>query len=494
MTKQMAIAIFATFLFAGAGVLHAQLGNAALARQQVEGGARLLNEGKVEDAIQIFNDCVARFGGDPDFETQTHVIWAFRKKAEALMTQRKYAEAIATVDEGVRRWQNDARLATTAWMNLATVKAYALARQKKVDEATAVFDACITHCLRDAKQGNRDYALGKGYEKIMLLKQLERHREVVAGCDAILPFFKSVEPASDADVEALYALMLEKGLALWELKRNDEALAAFDALLARHDKRKNKLPRVAKHIAQAMAGKGHLLLDTGRHEEASRVFETCVERFKGEKCPDTQVYVAQSLRFQAVILRWKEKLKEALALSRDGVRRCRDNREFEGQMELALALLFQAELLVEMEEYAEAVVVCDEGIRRFTDHESPRILCKTFSMMVNKGVALFFLGKWEETAAAMDFYLSHEKKETDGACVAMKSSRAHYYKGRAKEQLGRPKEAWAAYKNAVGLYELRTDNDFSDMIADIRQAINRLETEAAVREQKDAVDDGKVEW
>ena len=492
MIKQTTIAILAAGLLAGAGSLHAQLGNAALARQKVEEGQRFYHRNDMGNAITAYDACIERFQGDPDPEAKYWVLKAFLHKTESLLVLKKHGEAVAAADRAIRHYQNDARLAFTALMNLSTLKVYALASLGKLDEAVAVFDTCIARCEEEASQENRDYALMKAAEKTRLLEKLGRHQEIVAGCDALLARYANADPAFHRD--GFYALMFAKGAALEKLNRRDEAARAWDALVTRYDKSKPNGPCIKEFPAQALVSKGSLLLKAGRTGEASRAFDTCLARFKEETCPHARIYIAQAFNQKALLLCEVGQLDEAVALSRECVRRYQDEREPETLEEMVKAHVFQAELLLKMQKPREAISVCEKGVERFATDEYPRLLCQSFTLALIKCTALMRMGKWEEAAAAADFYLSHDKRVSDSSCVNSKSSRAYYYKGVALEHLGRIGEARAAYQNAIAFYKLCDEPELLEVVDEINLRIKRLDEKDAKSEPEAAAEEKNFKW
>lgn len=148
-------------------------------------GYFLKNQGKAEEEIVAYDEALAQLKGRAEPEqVRSSVIMLIYYKADALERQDKPDEACATLDTIIMQCSDQSMSILT--VVAATKKGAILAKQEKLDEAIAVYDAFLSRIkIRDEP----DKAMGEVellHNKGQALSQQEKWPEAIAAFDKAL--------------------------------------------------------------------------------------------------------------------------------------------------------------------------------------------------------------------------------------------------------------------------------------------------------------------
>jgi tetratricopeptide (TPR) repeat protein len=202
-----------------------------IADELVGEGLRLVDLGRTEEAIDRFDEVVARFGDASDADLRPGVALAMYDRAWAFECAGRHAEAIAVAEALDDRFGDDpSRRVARSVADGLVLKGNELTRIGLTSEALTVYDEVIARYGARTERGLREavaMALGNKAEFVA-----RRQRALsIPVCDEIVDRYgDATEPLLR---ERVAAALARKAHSLETLKRNREALAAHRQLLTR---------------------------------------------------------------------------------------------------------------------------------------------------------------------------------------------------------------------------------------------------------------------
>jgi tetratricopeptide (TPR) repeat protein len=302
-----------------------------------------------DDALAVYRQMAARYGGDSDFQGQFSR--ALYQQGTTLARIGRVEEALGAWDELLARFRDVSEPPLVMGVVSAYIgKAAALRRLDRLDEALAVYDELIFR-FSDSRfpvlRQRVDAALS---EKLFVLLLQRRHDEaIVVGNAAVARLGQA------ADAEALAIAVLNLGGALASEARFEEAIGVYDALLAQLDDA--EAPELRGRLILATSNKVEALVALDRSEEAVAIHSEMLERF-GDEVPTAfadaavrneydetaKVVVAGMLLKQALVLAELDRADEARIVVNNLIDRFGEEQGPEFERVMGIAREFQEQL------------------------------------------------------------------------------------------------------------------------------------------------------
>jgi tetratricopeptide (TPR) repeat protein len=453
----------------------------------------------------------------------SQVLWALSECPELGLAQR-YKWSVAALDfipafyvagakaNQVRRWLNDLWLcfidllwfsevgekALTLLPRFASEMSATFARCEQRREAIEVYDIFLSRAYStDAADEQLASVL---LSKAQTLENLGMRDAGVAVLDDVLQrFADSTNPLLDVSIATAYLMkglilednpeaavssydqvirrfsssmdrllrylvarcFLNKAPSLAELNRFEDELATYDAAAATFAGVDD--PAIQEVVAKGLVNKGLRLGQQGRVDEEIAVYNTVIANANDAVEPIIYEIVARALFEKGSTLKNVNRLDEAIAAWDALVERFKYATGATLLRQVAVALVAKAALLIQLKRYSEAIAACDD-VDRFSNLEEPAVREQLAKALVNKGIALGFVGKCFEALAVSQEVITRFSSDRELA-VREQVATAAINKGVLLEQLGRPFEALQAYDLLLESLEATTESRLFGVLA-----------------------------
>ena len=281
----------------------------SLARELVRKARTLRERGLLEDAVDVSDEVVSRFGASPVRSDLEQVGGALINRGMALRELQRPDEALASWDEVVERFgTNDLGILPQAVATALVWKGVLLSELDRPEEALSTWDGIVHHFGvtqgGTLQRGVASALVGKGFA----LSALDRLDEALAAYDEILRRFGASDAGTLLDLVAV--AMVYRGTALLRLNRLDEAVTAWSHLVDRFGE--SEAPEIIKEVATALENKAVALLRLNRPAEALPVTDEVMQRYDGSDAPEILDAVANALVNKGSALQMLNRAGEAV--------------------------------------------------------------------------------------------------------------------------------------------------------------------------------------
>ena len=383
----------ATFPYAATFSPTASAGPSA-ARQLSRKAVALAQEGRVQEAVETWDEVVRRFGEHDAIEDIEQVWLALSNKGSALVRLRRAEEALSVLDEVVRRFRgNNGRAFPHAIPMALLNKGKILLETNRAQEALAACDEVVRHGEAMHGQVFQGYVAKALAGKSVVLLELNRPNEALTVCDEILDRFGGSDAMAYLGEVAM--AMAGRGAALLKLNRLNDAVSAWDGLLQRFGD--SKAPEIVYRVATALANKAAALLQLQRPKEALALCNEVTQRFVANETPAMSEVIAGCLISKGNALLQLNRLEEALAAWDEVVvGPLRASASVPLLEPVATALMNKGAALVEAGRPADGLVAWGEVVRRLETIDHPRFLIVAANALARMGALLQQLGRHQE--------------------------------------------------------------------------------------------------
>ena len=436
----------------------------AAARVRINEAFWLEDRNRMEEALDVYDEVVSRFGESQDPTVLELVAAALAGKGVALGELNRPEDKLAAWNEVVHRFEESdtpvlLQLVATALSN----KGATLGALNRLEEALATWDDVVR------RFGGSDVpALVEQVAKALVgkggaLGMLNRPEEALAAWDEMMRRFGGSD--APALAEQVAKALVGKGAALGMLNRPEEALATWDEVVRRYGE--SEAPAFLQPVATALFSKGATLGTLNRPEEALATWDEMVRRFEGGDTPAFLQLVAAALVGKGAALGMLNRPEEALAAWDEMVRRYGESEAPALLQLVAIALFSKGATLGTLNRLEEALVACDEVVHRFEGSDAPVLVEQVAKALVGKGAALDLLNRPEEALATYDEVV-HRFGENDTPTLLEQIAKALVNKGVTFGELNRPEEALAVWDEVVRRFE---ESDTPALLEQVAKAL-----------------------
>jgi tetratricopeptide (TPR) repeat protein len=259
-------------------------------------------------------------------------------------------------------------------------------------------------------------------------------------------------------------------------QRVDEAnaLLAYDLVLAIRAEEARKTgtqSSAAKlQVVISLFSKGVLFHTTHRHQEAIAVYDELLHRYKDDKDPGLQPYVATALLNKGIALGSSGQAPAAIAVYDELLGRYREAEETALREQVAKTLINKGVLFGTMDRTDDEIALYEEVLQRYGEATEPALHEQVAKALRNKGVALGTRNHGEEEIAMYDELLRRYGEATE-PILREQVAMALVSKGITLGNLGRYDEAHAACLEVVRRFEQTDDPVLKEQVAN---ALNTL--------------------
>ena len=396
------------------------------ASELFENGASLAKSGRLQEAVDAWNDLVHRFERSEAPGDRNHVSLALVNMGMAYRHLNHSKEALAAWDDVTRRFGGSREPALLNAVATALVsKASLYIKENRPLEALAACDEVLLG-VREPQTESLQILLANALcGKSVALMELNRLNESLAVCDEILGRFGTSRAPELVVYTAL--AMVVRSVAFINLGRLNAAVAACNQLVERFGN--SKVPEIARTVGMALVDKATALYNLGRAEEALAACDRLLERQEksNEAAPDE---IIAALLNKGYALRLLNRLDEALAVFDRAVRQFEASEAPEIVYAAAVALLNMGSVLRMLNREEEAAAIWREAVRRFGDSDAPTLRHKLDTALLELAGNEFSQGRSRAAIAAADRILQH------GEAIPDNRWRAHLLRARARLREG----------------------------------------------------------
>ena len=339
----------------------------AAARVRINEAFWLEDRNRMEEALDVYDEVVSRFGESQDPTVLELVAAALVGKGVALGELSRPEDELAAWNEVVHRFgESDTPVLLQLIATALSNKGATLGALNRLEEALATWDEVARRF-----GGNEDPVLLQLvaialFSKGATLGTLNRLEEALAAWDEVVRRFGGSD--TPALLEQIAKALVGKGAALGLLNRPEEALATCDEVVRRFGG--SDTPALVEQVAQALFNKGVALGELNRPEDELAAWNEVVHRFGESDTPALLEQVAKVLVNKGVALGALNRPEEALATYDEVVRRFGESEAPALLERVAKALLGKGSALGRMNRPKEALAAWDEVVRRFGESES----------------------------------------------------------------------------------------------------------------------------
>lgn len=406
-------------------------------------GDALTERGRLEDAISVYDDIVARFSASPEPVLREVAAAALVTKGIRFGSMERLQDEIAAYGELVARFGEAPEPALRIQLAMAMLnKTIRLEQLDRWEEAIDVSRDMVARFGKDSSP-NIQEKVGKALIKAaILLTHLKRSEEAIEFYDDVIA---RSGKASELTLRELVSLALvNKGMLLHGQGRSREAIDIFDDVIARMGDAAE--PALRAEVVNALRNKTGILGKSGLMEEANSTIDEMAARFGNAPELALREKVADMLSIKANALRLKNRWEEAIAAHDEIVSRFGQAPEVELRRRSAIALVAKADLLSQLGRSEEAIAADTNLIALVDDAPEPAVRNYVIVALVNKATRLEGLERLEDAIAIYGdlvarFSTAPEAREPVGMALVNK--------GRCLEQLDRFEEAIAVYDDAA---------------------------------------------
>ena len=237
----------------------------SLADELVRKALALATEGRLEVAVEAWDDIVQRFGTTQKGALQGSVAIALVGKGAALLAMDRPDEALSACDEVLRRFGTNAAVPLRASVAFAMERrGAALLRLNRRDEAMTAWSLLAARFGQSEEPMIVGLAATALENKAVALLGLNRLEDALAVSDEVVRRFGGSEGPEILDSVAL--ALVNKGAALLELNRAEEALNAWGEVERRFGTSESRKARFA--VRTALLGKAIYELESDQARAA----------------------------------------------------------------------------------------------------------------------------------------------------------------------------------------------------------------------------------
>lgn len=271
----------------------------AAAREFVKKGVALWKQGRDENALDTFDQVVARFGDSEVLELRGIVAIALVNKGTILCDLNRLKEALTAYDQVLQRLDGSREPELLELVANAIVnKSAALIGLRRADEALAACDEVLHRFEGSQSQELLATVAHALVNKGIALGALDRSEEALTAFDEMLRRFGDSEAREL--LEPVASALVRKGVALGTLSRPEEALAVSEEVLHRFDH--SDMPGLVEEVANALTAKGIALSALNRPEEALIACDEALRRFSETDTIESPQRVAPVLVNKSIVL------------------------------------------------------------------------------------------------------------------------------------------------------------------------------------------------
>jgi tetratricopeptide (TPR) repeat protein len=335
----------------------------------------LLNRGfllgelhRLEEAIAVFDDLLARFGNATEPPLREPVARALVNKGITLGELDRSAEAVAVYDDVVERFGNATELPLREEVGRALVnKGVRLGALDRGAEAVAVYNDVVERFGNATEPPLREHVARALVNKGFRLGELDRSAEEIAAYDDVLVRFGN---ATELPLrEEVGRALVNKGVRLGALDRGAEAVAVYNDVVERFGNA-TELP-LREEVARALANKGFRLGELDRSAEEIAAYDDVLARFGNATEPPLREHVARALVNKGFRLGELNRSAEEIAAYDDVLARFGNATELPLREQVAKALVNKAIVLGALDRSAEAIATLDDLLARFGNVTEP---------------------------------------------------------------------------------------------------------------------------
>ncbi|MDE0333487.1 MAG: ATP-binding protein [Defluviicoccus sp.] len=282
-------------------------------------------------------------------------------KALTLAEEGRLQDAVDIWDEVVRRFGTSTVRSDLEQVSLALIKkGNALGRLQRPQEALAAWDEVVER-FGESQLGHFPNAVATALlVKAAFLGSLNRWDEVLVACNEVL--HRSGKSDTHPLLTEVSLAMTAKGAALARLSRLDEAVIALTQLVERFGD--SQAPEIVEQVAAALGSKTSALIRLNRPKEALAVTEEVMHRFGGSDAREVQDAISGALVSQGALLLSLDRDEEASEVWREVIRRFKSGDSLKAREAVQTALLGMATTELASGQVQTAITVVNRMFQR----------------------------------------------------------------------------------------------------------------------------------
>jgi tetratricopeptide (TPR) repeat protein len=336
-------------------------------------GFVLANLKQYEEAIQINDQAINRFGEAEEQVVRERVARCLRNKGVCLALLGRHKEAIQVYDQVVQRFENASELELRELVAKAIYnKGDSLNQLNLRVEAIQAYDQVVKRFSQVNEPAVRELVAGALFNEGSTLNQVGQPENAIQTYDQVVQRFGS---ASELPLRKWVAVaLLNKGITLRGLDRHDEAIQTNDEIIRQFGPVKESKLHI--HVAEAFLSKGISLGALKKNAAEIETYDQMLQLFSKATDVTLQDAVARVLIAKGVALGEIERKPDALDLYDEVVRRYGAANNPILQAEVAFALMNKGLTLQQLKDFDNAKSVFEEIIQRFDKIEDASIKAK----------------------------------------------------------------------------------------------------------------------
>ena len=431
------------------------------ARAFLAKGLRLGQLGRFEDAAEVYQQMLARFGEAAEPELREPVAQALFDKGATLGQLGRFEDAVGVYDQVVARFGDAAEPELREPVAKALVnKGISLRQLGRSEEEMRVYEQVLARFGDAAEPELREQVAMALVSKGVSLRQLGRSEDAGRVYDQVVARFGD---ATEAALRQMVAVALvDKGVSLRQLGRSEEEMRVYEQVLARFGDATE--PELHQQVAWALLYKGIRLAQLDHLEGAIGVFHQVVARFGDAAEPELREPVAMALVKNGAALGQLGRSEGAVGVYDEVVARFGDAAEPELREQVATALVLKGFRLGQLGRPEEGIGVYDQVVARFGAAAEPELRQQVAQALISKGVRLSQLGRPEEEIGVYDQVLSRFGAATEPE-LRGPVARALMNKAVRLGQLGHPEVEMEVYDQVVARFGAATEPEVHEQVA-----------------------------
>ena len=332
------------------------------AKQLFESAVALSGQGRMEEALAVFDQVVRRFGESNSPDTLSLVAMSLASKATRLASLNRIAEALADCEELLERFGESNSISSLEAIATAyAIKGSLLVLLDRPEEAIKVYDEFMVR-FRTIKTPFVDQLVATALTaKGSLLNEMNRPK------DALFAYNEVISRAGTSGTPPLLELvakaLVNKAALLGDLNRPEDALGVIDEVVSRFGE--SVVPTLLEPVAVSLFNKGTILSNLGQVDDAVTTYEEIVHRFEKSDSPATLEAVAKALNNKGAILGEQERTRDAMEAFQEVVHRLGDSHMPAVIDQVAIALANVGAALLRLNRLDDALATYGDILDRF---------------------------------------------------------------------------------------------------------------------------------
>jgi tetratricopeptide (TPR) repeat protein len=242
-------------------------------------GTALAGLNRLEEALTVYGEVVARYGEEPEPALRETTAKALFYKGTTFARLDRLEDEVAAYEEVLARFGEEPEPALRETIaSVLFYKGVRLGAVGRSEEALAAYEEVVARFGEEPELALREQVAKALFNKGASLDAVGRSEEALTAYEEVVARFG--EESGSALRETIAKALLYKGITLAQLDRLEEALAVLEEVLARYGE--DPTPELRTEIACALVSKGTTLTLLDRSEEALAVYEEIVARFGEE--------------------------------------------------------------------------------------------------------------------------------------------------------------------------------------------------------------------